>query len=282
MTKQQPASPTTISLLPTKVSSYMRLILSIGLVLAVAKAAPGQNPGQHVQVNVSLVSTVVRGDTIGINYTVQSTAASTEKLVAFFVDAPSRVKKIPRPAPVIDWSTDSLWAGRPIAQWTVLTLLNPGATTPQLYYESVGLPGILTYWAGGDFPPPPVDDAADAQARPDLLATEMINGKTVGVDPWPVDRTSKALIARLRTLTQTSCAVPLKWVTVASLCTSLITYLDQAETYRAAGNATKAKSTMATYIKALSGKTAGTFATGVTNPGYWLLKPNADIVVSKL
>jgi hypothetical protein len=59
-------------------------------------------------------------------------------------------------------------------------------------------------------------------------------------------------------------------------------YLTQTETYRAAGNVTKAKSSMASYIKSLSGKTAGTYATGVTNPAYWLLKTNADIVVSKL
>jgi hypothetical protein len=39
---------------------------------------------------------------------------------------------------------------------------------------------------------------------------------------------------------------------------------------------------MASYIKSLAGKTAGTYATGVTNPGYWLLKTNGDIVASKL
>jgi hypothetical protein len=110
----------------------------------------------------------------------------------------------------------------------------------------------------------------------------MINGKTVGVERWPVDRTAKALIARLKTLTQTSCATPLTWITSSSLCTTLVGYLTQTETYRAAGNVTKAKSSMASYIKSLSGKTAGTYATGVTNPAYWLLKTNADIVVSKL
>lgn len=204
----------------------MRLILSTVLLLVTAPAAQSQNPGQHVKVNVTLVSTVVRGDTIGIRYTVQSTTASTEKLVSFFVDAPSRVVKIPPPAPVIEWSTDSLWVGRPIAQWIILNLLNPGSTTPQLYFESVGLPGILTYWAGGDFAPAPVDDAADAQPRPDLLATEMINGKTVGVDPWPANRSPQSLLSRLRSLTQSSCAPTLLWVTSSSLCTKLLGYVD--------------------------------------------------------
>jgi hypothetical protein len=61
----------------------------------------------------------------------------------------------------------------------------------------------------------------------------MINGKTVGVEPWPPDRTAKALLARLRALSQTSCGSPLKWITSSALCTKLIGYLDQADTYRA-------------------------------------------------
>ena len=261
---------------------FVRLILPIVLVLVAAKPGLSQNAGQHVKVIVTPVSTAVRGDTTGISYTVRSTTASTEKLVAFFVDAPARVLRIPPPAPVSDWSTDSLWVGRPMAQWTILNLLNPGSTTPRLYFESVGLPGILTYWAGGDFPPPPVDDAADGKPPSDLLASEMIHGKTVGVDPWPANRTPKALVARLRALTTTSCAAPLKWLKSSALCTKLVGYLDQAEANRAAGNVTSAKSFMAIYIKSLSGESASGFATGVTSSGFWLLKPNADIIVSRL
>jgi hypothetical protein len=59
-------------------------------------------------------------------------------------------------------------------------------------------------------------------------------------------------------------------------------YLDQAETYRANGKTAQAKSSLNSYIGALSGKTSGTFATGVTASGYWLLQPNANIVISKL
>ncbi len=32
----------------------------------------------------------------------------------------------------------------------------------------------------------------------------------------------------------------------------------------------------------LGGKTTGSFATGVTSSGYWLLKPNANIIAAKL
>ena len=110
----------------------------------------------------------------------------------------------------------------------------------------------------------------------------MINGRTVGVKPWPTDRTPRALLARLRALTQTSCSAPLNWIASPTVCTKLIAYLDQAEANRAAGRIAQAKSAMNNYVASLSGKTAGTFSTGVTNPGYWLLRPNADIIIAAL
>ncbi|MDP9206857.1 MAG: hypothetical protein M3P12_15640 [Gemmatimonadota bacterium] len=166
-----------------------------------------------------------------------------------------------------------------MADWAFLDLLPPAATSILLYFESVGPPAIVTAWFGKDVPV--VEESADTLPD-DRLANYSVQGKTVGADPWPTDRTSKALIARLRTLTQTSCAAPLTWITSSTLCTKLIGYLDQAEANRAAGKSTQAKSSMNSYISSLSGKTAGTFASGVTNPAYWLLKPNADIVIRVL
>lgn len=260
----------------------MRLITAtIGLIFF-AEGIAAQNPGQNVTVIVTPVSTAIRGDTTGLTYTVQSTMASKESLAMFLVDAPGHVLRISTPTPTLSWDTDSLWVGRPMALWIILDLLPPGSTTPQLYFEGVGLPGILNYWARGHFPPPPFDDATDAAPRPDLLATGMINGKTVGVEPWPADRTAKGLLARLRSLTQSSCGAPLLWITSSTLCTKLIGYLDQAETNRASGKTTQAKSSLNSYISALSGKTSGTFASGVTASGYRLLQPNASVVISKL
>ena len=260
--------------------------ISLFLVLALcsrsAAAQPG--PGQNVHVNVAISSVTLRGDTTGVSSTVANLATSLEKLNAFLVDAPSGVLRIQRPSPVRNWGAFTDFSARPIAYWAILGLLPAGTTSPVLYYESVGLPAIVTFWAGGDFPLTGGEaDEPNPSAPPiDPLVSEMINGKTVGVNPWPTDRSSKALIARLRTLTQTSCAAPLTWITSSTLCTKLIGYLDQAETNRAAGKRPQAKSAMNSYISSLSGKTAGTFAAGVTNPGYWLLKPNADIINSVL
>jgi hypothetical protein len=262
----------------------MRLFTAVLTLITFASVLPAQNPGQRVQISIRVSSVVTRGDTTGVGAVITSLASSVEELWRYDVDAPAGVLKIVTPAPDSDWNTGTEFWDRSVAHWTILKSFPAGSVTPQFYFESIGLPAIVTYWAGGDYEHGSEADwgATDVILAEDPLVSRMINGKTVGVEPWPADRSPKALIARLRTLTQTSCATPLKWITASSLCTKLLGYLTTAETNRVAGNATKAKSSMASYSKALAGKTAGTYASGVTNPAYWLLKPNADIVVSKL
>jgi hypothetical protein len=243
--------------------------------LIAGSALSAQTPGARVTVDVTVKTLVVRGDTTGVTYVILNRSTSLDSLFTFTVDAPAGVKAIPTPQPKTSYSVLGSYRGRPVADWAFLDLLAPSATSIPLYFESVGPPGIVTAWFGKEVPV--LTERADTLPD-DRLANYSVQGKTVGVDPWPTDRTPKALIARLRTLTQTSCAAPLTWITSSTLCTKLIGYLDQAESNRAAGKTNQAKSAMNNYISSLSGKTAGTFATGVTNPGYWLLKPNADIV----
>jgi hypothetical protein len=257
----------------------MRL-LEIACALSIGSVLNAQAPGTNLSVDITIKSVAVRSDTIGITYAVLNKASSRDSLLKFAVDAPAGVKSIPEPQPATSYYVLGSYHGRPTAQWVLLDLLAPAATSIPFYFESVGLPAIMSDWAGGEVP-----DMAESEADTlpsDWVKYNSVAGKTVGVEPWPVDRSAKALIARLKTLTQTSCATPLKWITSSSLCTKLVGFLTSAETNRAAGNVTKAKSSMASYSKALAGKTAGTYASGVTNPAYWLLKPNADIVVSKL
>lgn len=245
------------------------------LIVAASATANAQALGTQLTVDVTIKSVAIRGDTVGVTYVLFNRATSRDSLFNFTVDAPAGVKSISQPQPDTSYMVLDSYRGRPVADWGFLDLLAPSKTSIPLYFESVGLPGVVTDWVGGDVPV--AEESADTLSG-DRLTTNSVQGKTVGVETLPADRTPKALIARLKTLTQTSCATPLNWITGSSLCTTLLGYLTHAETYRAAGNVTKAKSSMATYIKSLSGKTAGTFASGVTNPAYWLLKPNADII----
>jgi hypothetical protein len=239
-----------------------------------------QTPGTRLVVDVKVRSLAVQGDTMTVTYTLYNRPTSRDSLYTFTVDAPARVKSILTPQPQTKYDADSIYRGRSVADWAFLSLLPPGAVSVALTFQSVGVPAIVSDWAGGNYPL--VEENAADSTYSDPLKYRTVPGKTVGVEPWPIDRTPMALIARLRSLTRTSCAAPLNWITAASLCSRLIASLDQAETNRASGNVSKAKSAVATYIKLLSGTTVGAFATGVTNPAYWLLKPNAEIVATSL
>lgn len=251
-------------------------LLHLMLLTVCGATLNAQTPGTQLTVDVTVKSLVVQGDTMAVTYVLYNRPTSHDSLWTFTVDAPAPIKSLPRPQPKTSYSVHTMYRTQPVADWTFLSLLPPGVTSIPLTFQSVGVPSIVKYWVGGDYEV--TEEGVVDTLSGDPLKYRTVPGNTVGVEPWPVDRTAKALIARLKTLTQTSCAAPLTWITSSSLCTTLFGFLNQAETNRAAGNVNKAKSSMASYTKSLSGKTAGTFASGVTNPGYWLLKPNADII----
>ncbi len=256
----------------------MRLKLVAPFLALLAPALLAQNPGQHVAVDIQLTTVTRSYDTTGISYVVTSLPASTEQLGRFSVDAPAGVLRITTPSPANQWATATDFNGRPLAAW-IGGMIPPGSSTPELHFEAVGLPGILTHWAGGVFVFPSKEEP-DGSADQDPLVAEVITGQTVGIEAWPTDRTAQALLARLRVLTQTSCGDPLRWVSSPDLCSQLISDLDQAESFRAAGQTVDARNSMTTFISAISGSSPAPFAAGVNSLGYWLLKSNADIVVS--
>jgi len=258
----------------------MMLRILTTLVLAVAPSLPAQIPGTRITVDVTVKSLVIVGDTVTVTYSLYNRPTSRDSLYTFTVDAPARVKSIPTPRPETSYDADSIYHDRPMADWAFLNLLPPGATSVALTFQSVGLPSIVKDWIGGHYPL--VEESASDSLDADPLRHRSVPGKTVGVSPWPANRTPRALIARLRTLTQTGCAAPLRWITSSTVCAKLIGYLDQAETNSVAGKRTQAQSSMNSYITLLSAETAGTFASGVTNHGYWLLKPNAVIILGRL
>jgi len=241
-----------------------------------------QNPGQNVHVDIALVSSVTTADTTAISYTITNLATSTEPLWVFFVDAPTTVVRYTPSTGSVRWRARTYTNYRSRAGWMFLHDYVPASTTtPAIHYEAVGLPGILAFWAGGYFPVPVGADEAetDSTQAPDPFVAQMITGQTVGVEPWPTDRSAQALLARLKTLSQTSCAASLTWITDSTLCTQLTTDLDQAEAYRSAGQTNDAASTLNDYKSRLStGSSNGT----VRSSAFWLLTANADIVIARL
>jgi len=257
-----------------------RFLIIVCLVVF-STAGRAQNPGQGVSVNIELKSVIVRGDTIGVKAQVTNLGSSRDSLLTYMVDAPSGVTQILRPSPASDWFTLSAFRSRPMATWISGQTVPPGGTSPDLYFESIGVPAIVTYWAEGEHEPPDLPDAPESALATDPLTTEMVNGKTVGVMPWPVDRSAAGLLSRLRGLTQSACASPTVWITDSTLCAQLTSDLDQAETFRANGQTTEARNSLDNFKARLAGPN-GTFAADVSSSGYWLLVPNADIVKNSL
>jgi hypothetical protein len=179
--------------------------------------------------------------------------------------------------------TDSLiHENVPAAFWSKLDLLAPSSTTSPISFESVGLPGIVNEWVQGHWPIPTCCDDDPQGVGEDVFVTRTVQGKTVGVEPWPFDRSAQALLARLKSLAQTSCASPLLWITDGALCGQLVADLDAAEAYRASSAFAEARATIDQFSSRLNGADPGTFATGVTSPAFWLLKANAEIVKGTL
>jgi hypothetical protein len=238
---------------------------------------------RSLQVDVVVASVQLRGDTVGIAHIVHNSRSSKDSLSTFLVDAKTGVLRMQRPEPRRNWAAFQDFSGRPMVNWGVLQLLLPDSTTPPLYYESIGIPGIATYWVDGNDHPAGGENEEPDPNKPaiDPLVTEMISGHTVGVEAWPTDRTSRGLLVRLRGLTEQSCVPPLSWITSSALCETLKNDLDLVQRHMPTDRA-RAKQYLSEYIVHLGGSKAGTFADGVSSSAYWLLKPNAEIILGAL
>ena len=253
--------------------------LFLGLSVCLPRLAYSQAPGTRLTVDVTVTSIALRGDTATVSYTLYNRPTSQDSLLLFMVDAPAHVKSISRPSPDSLWSADTLLhAVQPVAMWGDLGLLAPAATSSALSFESVGLPGIQQTWIQGSFPIPTGTESDSGPPPPASFEEFNVIGKTVGIDPWPNDRSSQALLARVRSLTQTTCDASLQWISNASLCTQMLADLDEAESQRAAGSPSAARGAIDSFVSRLGGPDPANLASGVTTSAYWLLKPNADIV----
>jgi hypothetical protein len=186
-------------------------------------ATPTQQ-GTSFSVAVSPASVDVRGDTVRIAYKVSNPIASTGDLFLFTVDAPAPALRVERPARATGWHINTAKEfGRSVASWGFIDpTLVPGHTAPPLAFSALGLPGVVRYWAEPFTPPdtvepPDVAASGDSPGGPGNSAAD--SWVTVGVVPFPADRSRVALLARLGGLLRDACARG--WVDSQGVCTSL-------------------------------------------------------------
>lgn len=242
-------------------------------------------PGTNVIVQVQVSQVRSRGDTIRVEYVFHNTTASQEELRRITVDAPSPALWISRPAP--PWRTSSQAKSLSVARWTTLQpLLTPGTQSPPLAFDAIGLPAIVSYWAGGHYEPPEVgeylaenpDEPVSVPAR-EALAYRAVEGKTVGVEPLPSDSTPGSLLVRLRGLTVQACD-SLEWISSASVCANLRGRIDDASQALSHGDTSSARQSLERYLDELEPRHGPGLP--VNDSAYWLLKVNAAFISTRL
>jgi len=212
------------------------------------------------------------GDTSTISYVLANDLASQEQLAAFTVNARAVPLVVFTPTPPDAWVVASTYRDRTVAQWVPLDLIPQGGQTPVLTFRAVGIASIDTVWYRGHRLPSTFEDDSSTVVPPsneppqdaDPLAVYSVPSLSVAVEPIPGGSTLATLTARLDSLRGQSCA--LAWITNTSLCTTLHGYLIAQPT-----NLTQFNADLA------AGHTTGG---PVGDNAYWLLKANADYIIS--
>jgi hypothetical protein len=227
----------------------------------------------------------MRADTVRVEYRVRNATDSREDLWEFTVEAPSRVIRIEHPRPSENWDAATTYKTISVASWASLgTHVSPGATTPPLVFEAVGLPGPVTYWAMGWFPVPeyePEEFSPPPMSPREAIAESSIEGRTVGVDSLPADRSPRALLRRLQGLLDTTCG-ELAWIRSTALCSRLGTKLEQALQSLARGRTTRTHAQLDEFLRELASHYNPSAIGPVSDVAFWLLKVNAEYVLGRI
>lgn len=200
----------------------MRMLITLAL-CCTALASPAGSQREPLSIRVQPGAVDVHGDTVVVTLGVQNRATSSRDLWLFTVEAPVPARTIKHLGAPTEWHVFmTKHYGISVATWGFLgDHLAPGRSSPPLVFSALGLPGLVRYWAEPWIVPDTVDsDYVEASAGPPgPWNTAADSGVTVGVVPFPNDRSRGALLGRMRALLQESCAR--SWVDSAGVCNSL-------------------------------------------------------------
>lgn len=196
---------------------FLRGVAAAGLVFAAFPANAQSLPGKNLSVAPRVRAVTISHDTSSVSYSPINAATSAERLMSFSVFTPVPPTFVSVPSQPRAWYVSRSFADRTVVTWTALGLIAQGDSMPTLTLRGKGLPAIVNAWFQGDSMV--VMDESDTSDTPnyDELDDLSVKIQTVGIAAAPT--TQSALIARLRTLTDSSCT--LGWITNARLCTSL-------------------------------------------------------------
>lgn len=259
----------------------MRAFTAVATLMAVPSLGVTQGaPGTNVSVTVGVSALSMRGDTADVTYVLKNAPSSGESLAQFIVDAPAPVFRIFAPVPQASWFTSTLFGERSVALWAALDAqVPPGQDSPPLRFEAFGLPTIVACWSEGYYPPP-TDIPSDTAPLPDILASNSVPDTTVGLEPFPIDRSAGNLLVRLRGLLDQTCGTALAWITSSTVCTSLGAKLDMASQKLSQADTAGARAQIESFLSELEAQHGSGLP--VNDSAYWLLKVNAEYILTRL
>lgn len=253
------------------------------LSMALSVAAPvclGQGPpGTNIVLHVRVTSISIDRDVTRISYILKNDARSRERLFHFMVDVPgaySEIRRISRPEPQGSWTTGQKFGERSVVSWGVLgNQMTAGQESPELTFEAVGLPTIVTSWAAG-YVPPSTEIPSDTLP---LSAVRMVPDSTIGVEYDAVFKSPEFLLIRLRRLVTQACGKSLAWITSATVCGGLDEKLGSASERLKQAESPAARSAIRDFLIRL--ETEHGAGRPVNDTAYWLLKGNAGFILKQ-
>jgi hypothetical protein len=161
--------------------------------------------------------------------------------------------------------------------------LPPGQQTLPLVVEAPGLPGVVSAWVQGYFPPPQLTAADTLPVVPpsDPLAQNSVALPVVGIEPMPSQRDPAALLDRLSSLANHACT-ELRWITHEGTCRSLMAKLAQATRALEANRTAGARGELEAFGNELDAQHGSEPGKHVNDNAYWLLRINAEYILAHL
>jgi len=255
------------------------LALIVTLLLVPSLCLTQGVPGTNLVVHVRVTSIAISRDVTRITYVLKNDAGSRERLSTFIVNVPgpySEVKWISRPSPQRNWMTHEKFGERRVVGWSVLgNQMTPGEESPELMFDAVGLPTIVTSWIEG-YTPPSTEIPSDTLPLRDVA---MVPDSTVGVEYDAVFQSPELLLIRLRRLATQACSKTLAWMTSAAVCIGLDTKLAAASERLRQADSPGARVQLRSFLTQLAA--AHGPGGSVNDSAYWLLKANAGFILKQ-
>ncbi len=241
--------------------------------------------GDRLTAVVSLDSVAPGGaGVLSFRYRLENRPGSEQSARILMIETRVPVLDLVAPEPARLWVHAGPQTADSLAFWGSASReqdVRPGsARTGFTLVATSGLPGVVHFWVQGRFDVPTVTEAQeDSVAEVPRVEDNSFAGLVAG----PVlvtDFSPGALLARLSGLHTQVCEIG--WITNAGVCHSLEAKLDAARTSLGRGDTQSTKGQLGAFLDELAAQRGPEPGKHVTANAYWLLKINAEFLLSRL